>query len=86
MIYCFFNILQLILTVMDVWNKLTDDIHNASSVMLFRKQLKTLFFLRVLSRPFDGCILSCPEVCYVLTLPDMWILTLINVLGFARRF
>ena len=53
--------------------------------MPFRKQLKTYYFGH-LSRPAHGYVMSCPEVLNVLTLPDMWTLTLINDSGFVSRF
>ena len=72
MINCFFNILQLVLslTVMDVvflatrrpqLNKVPDYIRNAPSVMSFKKHLKTYYFGH-LSRPPDGRVMSCLEV------------------------
>ena len=48
-------------TAPSVWNKVPDYIRNAPSVMSFRKHLKTYYF-RHLSRPPDGCVMSCPEV------------------------
>ena len=72
-------------TTPTVWNEFPDSIRNAPSVMSFKKQLKTYYFGNLL-RPPDGYVMSCPEVLQVLTLPDMWILTLINVSGFVSRF
>ena len=63
MFNCFFNILQLVLTVMDVVLLATrrpqfgtkfQTICNAPSVISFRKHLKTYYFGH-LSRPPDGC-------------------------------
>ena len=68
----------------NIQNKLPNDIHNGLPVMSLRKQLKTHYF-DIFSRPPDGCAMSCPEVCYVLTLPDMWILTLIIVSEFLSH-
>ena len=48
-------------TAPTVWNKVPDYIRNETSVMSFRKQLKTYYFGH-LSRPPDGCVMSCPEV------------------------
>ena len=64
------------------WNNLSYKIRNAPSVTVFRKKLKTLYF-KTCSRPPDGSALSGPEVYEDLTLPDMGILTLINVSGFV---
>ena len=48
-------------TVPSVWNKVPDYICNTPSVMSFRKLLKTYYFGH-LSRPPDGCVMSCSEV------------------------
>ena len=49
-------------TAPTVWNKLPYKLCNALSVILFRKKLKTLYFLKTSSRPLDGRTLSGPEV------------------------
>ena len=67
-----------------VSNKLPYKIGNVPLVTLFRKKLKTLYFKT--SRPPDGCTLTGPEVYLDLTLPDIGISTLINILGFVSRF
>ena len=72
-------------TAPTVWNKLPYKIRNAPSVTLFRKNMKTLYF-KTSSRPPDGRVLPGPEVYEDLTLPDMWILTLINISEFVSRF
>ena len=65
-------------TAPTVWNKLPYKIRNAPSGTIFRKKLKTLYF-KISSGPPDGSSLSGSEVYWDLTLPDMAILTLINV-------
>ena len=79
--------IQLILTAIlpTVWNKVPDYIRNAPLVTSFRKQLKAHYF-RHLLRPPEGCRMSYRDVCNVLALPDMWILTLINVSGLVSHF
>ena len=72
-------------TAPTVWNKIPHSIRIAPSVMSFRKKLKTHYFAHLLSLP-DGCVMACLEIFYVLTLPDMWILALINVSGIVSRF
>ena len=68
-----------------VWNEVPDYIANAPSEMSSRKQLKA-HYLGHFSRPPNGRVMSCPEVCLILTLSDIWILTLIQVSGFVNRF
>ena len=48
-------------TVPTVWNKVPDYVRNASSVMSFRKPLKTYYFGH-LSRPPDDYVMSCQEL------------------------
>ena len=48
-------------TAPTVWSKVPYYIRNAPSVVSLRKQLKTYYFGH-LSRPPDGCVMSCPEV------------------------
>ena len=49
-------------TVPTVWNRIPHSIHNAPSVMSFRKELKKHYFGHLL-RPPDGCVMSCPKIC-----------------------